>query len=115
MQARLAFAKGLEDLPHIGENIMKLTYEGLHACGIGKSVVEVKEEIHICSSDEGSNMIKAWKEMEGSGCVCHREQNCLGGALSIESIKPFKRTLRVFVPISIAMTRYIPILLIIFH
>ncbi len=48
IQARLAFAKGLEDLPHNGENIIKLTCEGLHSCGIGKSVMEVKEDIFIC-------------------------------------------------------------------
>ena len=39
-------------------------------------------------------MIKEWKEMEGSGCVCHRGQNCLGGALSIESIKPLLKNIK---------------------
>ena len=32
-------------------------------------------------------MLKAWKEMDGSGWVCRRETSCLGGALSIENIK----------------------------
>jgi len=32
--------------------------------------------------------------MEGSGCVCHREQNCLGGTLSIESIKPLLKNIK---------------------
>ena len=94
LQTRLVFAKGLEDLPHTGENIMKLTYEGLHTCGIDKSVVDENKGIHMCKSDEESNMIKACKEMEGPGCVCHREQNCLGGALSIESFNPLSKNIK---------------------
>ncbi len=29
----------------------------------------------------------AWVEMEGAGCVCHREQNCLGKALAVDGIQ----------------------------
>ncbi len=32
--------------------------------------------------------------MEGSGCVCHREHNCLGGALSVESIKSLLKNIK---------------------
>jgi len=77
MQTRLAFATCLADLLHTGENIMKLTYEGFHACGIGKYDEDVKDCIHMCTSDEGSNMKKACKKIEGAGCVCHRKKNGL--------------------------------------
>jgi len=33
-------------------------------------------------------MLKGWEGFEGAGCVCHREQNCLGKSLEINDIKP---------------------------
>lgn len=72
---------------HTGEVIKKLTYEGLFAVGVGESVTNVHEDIHMCTPDEGSNMLSGWAEMEGAGCVCHREQNCLGKALSVDVIQ----------------------------
>ncbi len=77
--------------------------------------MEVKDEIHMCTYDEGSNMKKAWKEVEGSDVCVIVSKTAVGGALSIESIKPLLKTLRVFVPISIAPTRYTPFVLIVFH
>ncbi len=32
-------------------------------------------------------MLSGWAEIEGTGCVCHREQNCLGKALSVDVIQ----------------------------
>ncbi len=37
--------------------------------------------------DEGSNMLKGWRDFEGTGYVCHRQQNCLGTCLDIGDIK----------------------------
>jgi hypothetical protein len=94
LHTRLAFAKGLGDLAHTGENIKALTYQGLLNVGIGTDVSDVKDHIHMSTSDEGSNMRKAWEELEGSGCVCHREQNCLGSTISIDSIKPLLKKIK---------------------
>lgn len=33
-------------------------------------------------------MLAAWKEIEGAGCCCHREQNCLKSALSVPEVVP---------------------------
>ncbi len=82
MNTRLAICKGMGTMAHTGENIWTLTYEGLVSVGLCESVEEVPGNIHMCTPDEGSNMLSAWKEMEGAGCVCHRENNCLGTALS---------------------------------
>ena len=83
----MAICKGMGVEAHTGEVIKKLTYEGLFAVGVGDSVTDVHEDIHMCTPDEGSNMLAAWVEMEGAGCVCHREQNCLGKALAVDGIQ----------------------------
>ena len=74
-------------MSHSGENIQKLTFEGLFSVGIGECVEDVKDYVHMCTPDEGSNMMKAWKPFEGAGCVCHREQNCLREALMYKGIQ----------------------------
>ncbi len=53
---------------------------------LGPDLDTIIEDIHVCTPDEGSNMLKAWGKMEGAGCVCHCEQNCLGSALSLPCI-----------------------------
>ena len=94
LQTRLAFAKGLGELAHTGDNIKALTYKGLLSVGIGSSLEDVKNNIHMSTSDEGSNMKKGWAELEGSGCVCHREQNSLGSAVSLDCIKPLLKNIK---------------------
>jgi hypothetical protein len=86
--ARLAICKGLADSSHTGEVISDITNKGLIDIGLGDDDTLVQDCIHSCTPDEGSNMLKGWKEFEGAGCVCHRQQNCLGKCLEVESIKP---------------------------
>ena len=85
---RLALCKGLDQIAHTGANLADITYKGLFDAGIGPDIATIHEDIHVCTPDEGSNMLKAWGKIEGAGCVCHREQNCLGAALSTPSILP---------------------------
>ena len=58
------------------------TYSRLVSVGLCETIEEVPVSIHMCTLDEGSSMLAAWREMEGADCVCHRENNCLGTALS---------------------------------
>lgn len=79
---------------HTGENIAKITYKGLFEAGLGPDLDTIHEDIHVCTPDEGSNMLKAWGKIEGAGCVCHREQNCLGAALSLPCIIPIIKKIK---------------------
>jgi len=90
MQNRLGICKGLRDMADTWEVIRKLTYDGLLKIGIGnpKDYEDVPLYIHMCTPDEGSDMLKAWQSIEGAGCVCHRQQTCLGKAMSCFSIQP---------------------------
>ena len=83
---RLVVCAPFSDVPHNGKNIRDYTYRGLYNVGIGDSIEDVPRNIHVGTPDEGSNMMSAWKEIEGAGCVCHRQQNCLKVALSIDSV-----------------------------
>jgi hypothetical protein len=96
MHARLGICNGLKDLAHTGEVIRRLTYDGLINIGIGnaENYNDVPLYIHMCTPDEGSNMLSAWNEIEGAGCVCHRQQTCLGKALSCEAIQPLLKILK---------------------
>ena len=77
-----------------GENIANITYKGLFEAGLGPDLDIIYEDIHVCTPDEGSNMLKAWGKIEGAGCVCHREQNCLGSALSLLCIIPIIKKIK---------------------
>ena len=79
---------------HTGENIANITYKGLFEAGLGPDLDTIHEDIHVCTPDEGSNMLKAWGKIEGAGCVCHREQNCLGSALSLPCIIPIIKKIK---------------------
>jgi hypothetical protein len=83
MQNRLGICKGLGDMAHTGEVTRKLTYDGLLKIGIGnpKEYEDLPLYIHMCTPYEGSNMLNAWKSIEGTGCVCHRQQTRLGNAM----------------------------------
>jgi hypothetical protein len=72
---------------HAGEVIKKLTYEGMFAVGVGESDIDDHDAIHMRTPGEGSNLLSAWAEMKGLGCVCHREQKCLGKPLSVDVIQ----------------------------
>ena len=84
----------MKDLAHTGENIKELTYDGLCAMGIGETPDKVPTYIHTCTPDKGKNMLEAWVEFEGAGCVCHRENNCLGKALSCAGIEPIIKKIK---------------------
>jgi len=83
-------------MAHKGEVIRKLTYDGLLKIGIGnpKEYEDVPLYIHMCTPDEWSNMLKAWKSIEGAGCVCHSQQTCLRKAMSCSSIQSLLKKLK---------------------
>ena len=85
--ARLAIYKGLADSPHSGEAISNITNKGLQDIDFRDDDTLVQDCINSCTPDEGFNMLKGWKEFEGAGCVCHRQQNCLGKCLEVEAVK----------------------------
>ena len=94
LNTKLAICKGMGDLAHTGDTIKKLTYDGLHSMGIGESPESVPNYVHTSTPDEGSNMLAGWIEFEGAGCVCHRENNCLGKALSCPAISPVLKKIK---------------------
>ena len=94
LNTRLAVCKGLDKITHTGNNIADITYKGLFDAGVGPDLETIHEDIHICTPDEGSNMLKAWGKIEGAGCVCHREQNCLGAALTLPGILPVLKKIK---------------------
>ena len=81
-------------MAHTAENIQKLTFDGLHSVGIGSCPEDVHDFVHMCTPDEGSNMLKAWEVFEGAGCVCHREQNCLREALCSVGIQSLLKKIK---------------------
>ncbi len=85
--ARLAICKGRSDSAHTGEVISEITNKGLLDIGLGDDDTLVQDCIHSCTPNEGSNMLKGWKDFEGARCVCYRQQNCLGTCLDIRDIK----------------------------
>ena len=87
LHTRLAICKGLGEMALTGDNISELTTVGLISLGVGDDDTPVQDCIHVCTPDEGSNMLKGWSGYEGAGCVCHRQQNCLGTSLEIDDIK----------------------------
>ena len=94
LHTRLAICKGLGRLKHTGDNITKLTNDGLMGIGLGDGDTSVQDCVHSCTPDEGSNMLKGWSGFEGAGCVCHRQQNCLGTSLEIDDIKPIIKKIK---------------------
>ena len=85
---RLVVCKGLHNIAHTGVNLVVITYKGLFEAGVGPDINTIHEDLHVCTPDEGSNMLNVCVEIEGMGCVCHREQNCLGTALSLPCYQP---------------------------
>ena len=79
---------------HTGENIAKITYKGLFDAGLRPDLDTIHKDIHVCTPDDGSNILKAWGKIEGAGCVCHREHNCLGAALSLPCIIPIIKKIK---------------------
>ena len=94
LNTKLAICKGMGLNAHTGETIKEMTYEGLHSMGIGESVENVPSYIHTSTPAEGSNMLTRWIEFEGAGCVCHRENNCLGKAMLCEAITPLLKKIK---------------------
>ena len=81
MNERLLVCYPFSDCQHTSDEIQHITLQGLVDMGISESVGDVWEHIHGCTPDEGSNILKAWRIFEGSGCVCHRANNCLKDAI----------------------------------
>ena len=86
LREKLLVVIGWEKDRHTGDNIKAKTLEGLHKTwGIGQSVADVPNRVFGSTPDEGSNMLKAWKVFEGSGCVAHLGSSALGCALKVNS------------------------------
>jgi hypothetical protein len=94
LNTRLALCKGLDTIAHIGDNIADITYKGLFDAGLGPELDTIHEDIHVCTPDEGSNMLQAWGKIKGAGCVCHLEHNCLGASLSLPCILPILKKIK---------------------
>jgi hypothetical protein len=75
MNTRLAICKRMVTMDHTGDSIRYLTYSGLVSVGLCETIEEVPGNIHMCTLDEGRNMLAAWREMEGASCVCHGKNN----------------------------------------
>jgi hypothetical protein len=103
----MGICNGLKDLEHTGEVLRKLTYDGIINIGIGnaENYDNVPLYIHMCTLGERSNILLVWNQIEGAGCVRHRQQTCLGKALSCPDIQPLLKNIWGYVPISIAQTR----------
>ena len=94
MNTKLAICKGMGRVAHTSDTIKEMTYEGLHSMYIGESKESVPTYIHTSTLDERSNMLAGWIEFEGAGCVCHRENNCLGKAMSCDAIAPLLKKIK---------------------
>ncbi len=77
-----------------GDNIRDLTFNGLVYGGLCENIEEVHGNINMCTYDERSNMVAAWREMEGASCVCYRENNYFGSALSSVGIATVLKKLK---------------------
>ena len=82
LHEKLAFAVPFSDIEHKGDEIEREVKKVLASLGIGLYNPEAKidtvaDETHASTTDEGSNVVKALKGFEGSGCVDHKIQNCL--------------------------------------
>lgn len=86
MNEKLLVCQPFSASEHTGDNIRRVTLQGLVDMGIANNTNEVADHVHGCTPDEGSNMLKAWKIFEGAGCVCHRANNCLQDALKEDGI-----------------------------
>ena len=83
---RLLVLEGWDRERHTGDNIKDKTLNSMHEIwGIGETPQKVPEHVFGSTPDEGSNMLKAWKMFEGSGCVTHRASSGLGDALNVST------------------------------
>ena len=81
MNEKLLICHPFSAFDHTGDNIRRITLQGLVDAGVADNMNDVADHVYGCTPDEGSNMLKAWKIFEGAGCVCHRANNCLQDAL----------------------------------
>ena len=84
MNEKLLVCHPFSSVDHTGDNIRRITLQGLVDIGVADNVNEVADHVHGCTPDEGANMLKAWAIFEGAGCVCHRANNCLHESLREE-------------------------------
>ncbi len=91
---RMALCNGLDKIAHTGDNIADITYKGIFDAEMEPDLDTIHEDIHVYIPDEGSNMLKARRKIEVAGCMCHREQNSLGAALSLLGILPVLKKIK---------------------
>ena len=53
------------DEDHTFDHIRKYTVDGCVSHGLGENEEDVQNSVHGATSDEGSNMVKAWNIFEG--------------------------------------------------
>ena len=88
LSTKLGICKDMGLVAYVCDTIKEMTYEGLYSVGISESKEIIPTCIHTSNPDKGSNMLAGWIEFEGAGCVCHRENNCSGKAMSCDAIAP---------------------------
>jgi hypothetical protein len=90
-QEKLLVCEPFSDVAHTGDEIERTTKEKLAKLGIGSydpenGVDTVMTCVYGSTSDEGSNMKKAWNGLEGGPCVNHQGNNCLATAMEEEDL-----------------------------
>ena len=62
---RVLICKGFSGVDHTFDHIRKYTVDGCVSHGLGENEEDVQNSVHGATSDEGSNMVKAWNIFEG--------------------------------------------------
>ena len=92
---------------HTCENIANITYKGLFEAGLGPDLDTIHEDIHVCTPDEGSNMLKAWGKIEGAGVFVIVNKTAWEQPFLLLVFYPSSRKSRRHVHIFTALKRYI--------
>ena len=92
-------AEPYSEVMHNGENIAHTTKGHLSGVGVGKyepdnDIDTVGQEVHGSTTDQGSNMVKAFEKFEGAACVNHRLNNSLKCALEVPKIAAVVKKVR---------------------
>jgi hypothetical protein len=99
MQEKLILAKPFSDVAHVWQEIEKATKQCLAGYGIGQydpasKLDSVGDEVHGSTTDEGSNIKKAFKDFEGAPCTCHQLQNALKHSMKGDFMQTLERKVR---------------------
>ena len=57
LHIRLILCKWLHNITQPGANLADITNKGLFEAGVGPDIYTIHEDTHVCTPDEGSNML----------------------------------------------------------